>query len=34
MAPWNMEENENENENENEKRRGTIRKLVGSFKCY
>ncbi len=30
MAPWNMEENENENE----KRRGTIRKLVGSFKCY
>lgn len=32
MAPWNMEENENENENE--KRRGTIRKLVGSFKCY
>ena len=32
MAPWNMEENENENENK--KRRGTIRKLVGSFKCY
>lgn len=30
MAPWNMEENENENK----KRRGTIRKLVGSFKCY
>ena len=28
MAPWNMEENENE------KRRGTIRKFVGSFKCY